>query len=116
MALQDLEDLGMRDSGEAAVGEDGANSFAVGSRATLQRMDDGKRSLAFAKIRGYRLAEHIFCSGEIENVVDNLKGEAEVAAILAKLRFKLFGIAKVTRRRDGGAELHGDLEETCCLA
>ena len=50
VALQDLENLGMRNICEAAVSEDGADGFAVRSGAALKGMDDRKSSLAFAKI------------------------------------------------------------------
>src|SRR6202012_90837 len=52
------------------------------------------------------LAEDVFGGGEVEDVVDDLEGEAEVAAVFAELRFHL-----VAGVGDGRAELHGDLEE-----
>ena len=101
----------MGDGGEAALAEDGADGFAVGSGATFQGVDDGQGGLALAKVTGDGLAEDVFGGGEVEDVVDDLEGEAEVAAVFAELRFDLgAGVG------DGGAELHGDREEVGRLA
>ena len=83
VAVEDLEDLRVGDAVEAAVGEDGADGFAVGSGAALEGVDDGERGLAFAEVAGDGLAEDVFGGGEVEDVVDDLEGEAEVAAVLA---------------------------------
>jgi hypothetical protein len=48
-------------------------------------VDDGERGLAFAEVGGDGLAEDVFGGGEVEDVVDDLEGEAEVAAVLAEL-------------------------------
>ena len=87
MAVEDLEDLRVGDAGEAAVGEDGADGFAVGAGAALEGVNDGEGGLAFAEVAGDGLAEDVFGGGEVEDVVDDLEGEAEVAAVLAELRF-----------------------------
>jgi hypothetical protein len=50
MAVENLEDIGVSDAGEAAVGKHGANGFAVGACAAFEGMDDGERGLAFAQI------------------------------------------------------------------
>ena len=86
MALEDFQDLGMRDGGEAALVENGANGFAVSTRPALEGVDDGQRGFALAQIAGDGFAEDAFRSGEVEDVVDDLEGEAEIAAILAELR------------------------------
>ena len=43
-------------------------------------VDDGEGGLAFAEVGGGGLAEDVFLRGEVEDVVDDLEGEAEVAA------------------------------------
>ncbi len=95
VAVEDLEDLRVGDAVEAAVGEDGADGFAVGSGAALEGVDDGEGGLAFAEVGGYGLAEDLFGGGEVEDVVDDLEGEAEVAAVFAELGFDLVGVAEV---------------------
>ena len=50
VAVKDLEDLWVGDAVEAAVGEDGADGFAVGSRAAFEGVDDGEGGLAFAEV------------------------------------------------------------------
>ena len=87
MALQDFEDLGVGDGREAALGEHGADGFAIGARSALEGVDDGQCGFAFAEVAGDGLAEDVFGGGEVEDVVDDLEGEAEVAAVLAELRF-----------------------------
>ncbi len=61
-------------------------------------------------------AEDVFGGGEVEDVVDDLEGEAEVAAVFSELRLDLLMVAEAVRGRDRSAELHGDLEETGGLA
>ena len=101
----------MADGAEAAFGEHGADGFAVGAGASLERVDDGQCGLAFAQVAGGGLAEDLFGGGEVEDIVDDLEGEAEVAAVLAELGFDL-------GRGMGGcsAKLHGDGEEAGRLA
>ena len=86
----------MGDLVEAAVGEDGADGFAVGSGAALEGVDDGEGGLAFAEVAGYRFAEDVFGGGEVEHVVDDLEGEAGFLAEGAEalnphLRVELWG-------------------------
>jgi len=50
VALENFEDVGVGYAGEAAVGEDGADGFAVGAGATFQGMDYGQRGFAFAEV------------------------------------------------------------------
>jgi|GEM_PF-4980943 len=59
-------------------------ALAVSAGAALQRVDDGQSRLAFAQVGGGGLAEDLVVGGEVEDVVDDLKGEAEVAAVLAE--------------------------------
>jgi len=115
VALEDLDDLGMGDAVEAAVGEDGADGFAVGTGASLEGVDDGEGGFTFAEVAGYGLAEDVFGGGEVEDVVDDLEGQAKVAAVFAKLDFDLGGVAEGVGRY-GRSELHGDLEEAGGLA
>jgi len=84
VAVEDFEDVGVGDVGEAAVGEDGADGFAVGTRPAFEGVDDGQRGLAFAEVGGGGFAEDVVLGGEVEDVVDDLEGEAEVAAVLAE--------------------------------
>ena len=76
MAVEDLEDLGVGDAVEAAVGEDGADGLAVGSGATLEGVDDSQGGFAFAEVAGYGFAEDVFGCCEVEDVVDDLEGQA----------------------------------------
>jgi hypothetical protein len=92
VALEDLQYLRMGDGGEAALREDGSDGFAVGSCAALEGVDDCQRSLAFAQVAGDRFAKDVFGRSEVENVVDDLEGEAEVAAVLAKLGLRPRGV------------------------
>ena len=75
----------MGDAEEASVGEDGADGFAVGSGAALEGVDDGEGGFAFAEIAGDGLAKDVFRGGEVKDIVNDLKGEAEVAAVFAEL-------------------------------
>ena len=117
MAVEDLEDVRVGDAGEAAVGEHGADGFAVGAGAAFERVNDGQRCFAFAQVAGGGLAEDVVVGGEVEDVIDDLEGEAEVAAILAE---RCPRRAARRRERRGSAidraELHGDLEEARGLA
>ena len=54
--MEDLEDLRVGDLREAAIVEDGADGFAVGSGAALERVNDGEGRLTFAEVRGDGLA------------------------------------------------------------
>lgn len=109
--MEDLEDLRMGDAVEAAVGEHCSDGFPVCSRPALEGVDDGERGLAFAEVGGYGLAQDVFGGGEVKDVVDDLEGETEVAAVLAEL-----GLDLLTGMCDRGAELHGDAEEAGGLA
>src|SRR5690242_11936110 len=111
MAMENLQNLRMGDVFKAAVGKHRANCFAVCAGAALKRMDYSERRFAFAQIRGNRLAEHIFGCGEVEDVIDNLECETEIASILAELAFDDAG-----RVRNGCAKLRGDLKEAGSLA
>ena len=83
MTVQDFEDVGVGDVLEVAFGEHGTNGFAFGAGAALERVDDGQSRFALAQVRGDRLAENVLGCGQVEDVVDDLKGEAKVAAVLA---------------------------------
>ena len=52
VAVEDFEDLGVGNAGEGAVGEDGADAFAVGAGAALEGVDDGEGRFALAEIGG----------------------------------------------------------------
>ena len=67
------------------------NLLALGGRAVFERMNDGHGRLAFAQVARHRLAKDAFGSGEVENVVNDLEGHAEVAAVLAEARFLVAG-------------------------
>ena len=71
--MEDLEDFGVGDASEALVAEDFVDGFAVGVGAVLKRVDDGEGGFAFAEVAGNGLAELLFGSGEVEDVVDDLK-------------------------------------------
>ena len=81
--MEDFEDFGVGDAFEAAVGEDGADGFAVGAGAALEGVDDGEGGFAFAEVGGDGFAEDVFGGGEVEDVVYDLEGEAEVTAVFA---------------------------------
>ena len=57
------------------------------------------------------LPRTLFAGGEVEHVIDDLEGEAEVAAVFAKLLFER--IADIWR---APLQLHGDVEEAGGLA
>src|SRR6187402_2271902 len=109
--LQDRQDRLVRNAAEAAVRKDGANGFALFSCAAFERVNHSERGFAFAEIAGDRFAQCGLFGGQVKNIVHDLKGEAEVAAVFAKLLFDLLG--SVGNRR---AELHGDAEERGRLA
>ena len=88
MALQDFEDFGVADATEVTVGENGANGLAIGSGAALESVNDGERCLTLAQVGGDRFAEDVFGGGEVEDIVDDLEGEAEIAAVFAELLFE----------------------------
>ncbi len=67
-------------------GEHRADGLAIGTGPALQRVDHGKRRLALAQVAGDRLAQDVRSAGrQVKHVVDDLEGEAEVAAVLAQL-------------------------------
>ena len=74
-------------------------------------MDDGERGLAFPEVGGDGLAKYLFGSGEVEHIVDDLKSQAEIAAVLAERLFDGFPAGS-----DGRAQLHGHLEKAGSLA
>jgi hypothetical protein len=50
------------------------------------------------KIVAHRLAENLFARREIQNIVDQLEGDAQVPGVLAELRFRGF-IRAIARDR-----------------
>ena len=109
--LQNLQNLRVRDAGEAAFGEHRADGLAVGPGAALQRVDDGQRRLALAQVAGHRLAQDVFGGGQVQHVVHDLEGQPQVAPILTQQRFGL--LVGVGNR---SAQLHGDAEQARRLA
>src|SRR6266849_1997396 len=116
VAVQNLKNLRMRNAIEAAISQHGADSFAIGTSPALERMDHSQRGLAFAQIAGHRLAQDIFSSREVKNVIDNLKGKPKIAPVFAKLCFEFVRVAEAMCQRDRRAELHRNLEQTRGLA
>ena len=111
MAVEDRENFGVRDTRKRPIGKHRADGFAIRASAAFERVDDGERRLALAQIGGNGLAQHILKRGQVEHVVDDLEGEAEVATILAERLLSL-----VRRCGDHGAELHRHLEQARRLA
>ena len=109
--MQDLENVGVGYAVEGAVAQDGLDLGAFFRSAALERMDHGHRDFAFAQIAGDGLAEHIFRGGEVEHIVDDLEGHAEVASVLAERGFLLGSGAA-----EDGAQAHADGEQACRLA
>lgn len=73
---------------EAAVCEDSANGLTVGTGTALECVNDGEGSFAFTEIRGGGLAENLVVRGQVQDVVNDLESEAEVAAIFAERIFE----------------------------
>ena len=84
IAVQDRQNICVRHSIEGAVVQDGLNPLALGVGATLQRVDDGHGGFAFAQVAGNWLTQHTLGCGEVEHVVHDLEGYAQVAPVLAK--------------------------------
>jgi hypothetical protein len=96
---------------KAAIFEHALDDFAVGGRAVLEEwMTAGW--LAFAQVAGDGLAQHFFGRGQVEHVVDDLEGQADGAAVAARLRLFLLGRGA----GQSGAQLHGDRKEAGGLA
>ena len=106
VAVEDGEDLGVRDAVEGAIAEDGFDLAALGGGATLERMNDGHGGFAFAQIAGHWLAQDAFGGGEVEDIVDNLEGHAEIASVLAEALFLGCGGAA-----ENAASPHADGEQ-----
>ena len=70
---------------KAAIVEHPLDRLPLAGGAVIDGVDDGERGLAFAQIAGDRLAQDLFGRGQIENVIDNLEGEADRAAIGCKV-------------------------------
>src|SRR5208282_1018734 len=87
VAVEDGEDIGVGDAIEGAIVEDDFNLAALGRSATLERVDDGHGGLAFTQVAGDGLAEHTLGGGQVEDIVDDLEGNAEIAAVLAEALF-----------------------------
>ncbi len=51
-------------------------------RAMFQRVQYRHGGFAFAQIAGDGLAQHLFGGREVEHVIDDLKGHAQVATVL----------------------------------
>ena len=58
-----------------------------------QQVDERQRHLAFAQVGADRLAERRRVAGEVEQVVDDLEGDAEVEAVFAQRLLLLGGDA-----------------------
>ncbi len=79
--------------------------------AALQRMQHGHRRFAFAQIAGDGLAQHFFRGRQVEHVIDDLEGHAEIASVLGQAM--LIGVAGAGKN---SAQLHADREQERRLA
>ena len=93
----------MGDAVEGALFEDGLNLGALLGGAVLQCVDDGESCFAFAEVAGDRFAENHFGGGEVEDVIGDLEGHADGAAILAQEKVLL-----LVGSGENCAELHAD--------
>src|SRR6185437_3867430 len=116
MPMQDFENLLMRYGCEPALRKNCADCLAIRPGAPFQRMDDGKRGLALAEVGGRGLAKPVFIGSQVQDVVDDLKREAEVASIFAQGLFKGSLVEVSIRGGQHGTELHRHLEEAGRLA
>ncbi len=56
--MEYLQDLRVGDAVEAAVGENGADGFAVGAGAALEGVDDSESGFALTEVGGDGFAEN----------------------------------------------------------
>ncbi len=87
MTPKHLDNLSVGDAVEAAIGQDGADGFAIRTGSAFKRVDNSEGGLALAEVAGDGLAEDVFDGGEIEDIIDDLEGETKIAAVLAHLGF-----------------------------
>src|SRR5579862_9078792 len=52
-------------------------------------MDDGQRDLALAQVAGHRLAQYVFGGGQVEDIIGDLKGHSQTAAVFRQTLFLL---------------------------
>ena len=85
VAVEDGEDVLVSDAVEGALLEDGLNLGSAPSvGAVLEGVDDGEGGFAFAQVAGDGLAEDDFGGGEVEDVIGDLEGHADGAAVFAQ--------------------------------
>src|SRR5580700_8630708 len=77
--------------------EDAGYKFAGVAVAVFHDVNQWQRNLAFFQIAQYRLAELLRRSSEIEQIIDQLKRQARIAAIFGKRQF--VGAFKPTQNR-----------------
>ncbi len=111
VAGEDGEDVRVGDAVEGALLKDGLDAGALLRGAVLKGVDDGESGFAFAQVAGDRLAEDHFRGGKVQNIIGDLEGHADGAAVFAKLELLLLaGSGK------NSAELHADGEEASGFA
>ena len=74
----------MGDAVEGALLEDGLNLGALLGGAVLEGVDDGESRFALAEVAGDGFAENHLGGGEVEDVIGDLEGHADGAAVFAQ--------------------------------
>ena len=88
--IQDLEYFLVARALEAEIFEHPADRLVFMAGSALQRVDNGQGGLAFPQIAGDWLTQYLLGGGQVQNVVHNLKGDSQVAAVLPHLFFRFF--------------------------
>src|SRR4051812_44262514 len=81
VALENLFHLPIADGLERPLLHHRLDAAGLGSGAALQRVDHRHGGFALAQVAGHRFAKDLFRSGEVKNVINDLKSHAEVAAV-----------------------------------
>src|ERR1700745_2934983 len=74
---------------EGALIEHGLNFLSLLGATTFACMDHGPRAFSFPQVPGHWLAQDIFRCSQIEDVVHDLEGHAEIASVLCQALFLL---------------------------
>src|SRR5579859_220624 len=85
------------DADEGALAQYGLNQFAFFRCTPLQGMDDRHGHFPLAQVAGHRFAENLFGGGEVQNIIHDLEGHAQVASEVPDALFLFFGCARQNR-------------------
>src|SRR5205814_9383927 len=81
----------------------------------FEKVDERKRHLAFEQVNARGLAESVLVGGEVEQVVNELEGDAEVHPVVAQRDALIFVPASEYRSEEHTSELQSLRHLVCRL-